>query len=167
MKTFRLAAWLVTVAVSCGFAAAQGDGGSGRGRRADPNAMDRIVSPFTGEIVNMAGNTISVRGVPTLEKPLRDSEGESRKKDAKRTLHFTLKPDTKLLKDGKPARMSDLRERDTVQVSFTCKEGSSLRRVTEIQVGKFVETADSMPAETKKPAAEGKGKSKGKDRPKD
>lgn len=160
MKTSRLAVWILTLAVSCGFAAAQGEGGGGRGRRADPNAMDKVASPFTGEIVNMAGNTLSVRGVPTLEKPPRDNEADGKKKDNKRTIHFTLKADTKLLKDGKPARMSDLRERDTVQVSFTSKEGSSLRRVTEVQAGKFIETADSKPPEAKKPEAEGKGKGK-------
>lgn len=162
MKTSRLAAWILTLAISCGFAAAQGEGGGGGGRRRDLNVMDKVVSPFTGEIVNMAGNTISVRGVPTLEKSPRDKENQIGKKDSKRTLHFVLKADTKLLRDGKPARMSDLRERDTVQVSFTSKEGSSLRRVAEVQAGKFVETPESKPAEARKPAAEGKGKGKGK-----
>ncbi len=158
MKTSRFAVWILTLAISGGFAVAQGEGGGGR--RQDPNATDKIVSPFTGEIVNVAGNTISVRGVPTLEKSPREDESQGKKKDAKRTVHFIVKPDTKLLKDGKPSRMSDLRERDTVQISFTSKEGSSLRRVTEVQVGKFVETPDSKPAETRKPEAEGKTKGK-------
>jgi len=157
MKTSRFAVWILTLLISSGFALAQGEGG---GRRRDPNAMDKVISPFTGEIVNIAGNTLSIRGVPTLERPPHDIANEGRQKDSKRTLHFTLRPDTKLLKDGKPARLSDFREHDTVQVSFTTKEGSALRRVVEIQAGKFIETAESKPADARKPEAEGKGKGK-------
>jgi hypothetical protein len=155
MRTLRLAIWTATVALSCSLAAAQGGG-----KRADPNAMDKFVSPFIGEIVNMAGNTISVRGVPTLEKPPADSENQLGKQDAKRTLHFLIKPDTKLLKNGQPAKIADLHERDTVQVSFTSKEGSSLRRVTEIQMGKFAATAEDKPDDNPKQEPEKKGKGK-------
>ena len=155
MKTLRLAIWTATLAVSCSLVAAQGGG-----KRADPNAMDKFVSPFTGEIVNMAGNTISVRGVPTLEKPPGDSENQLGKKDAKRTLHFAIKPDTKLLKNGQPAKITDLHERDTVQVGFTTKEGSSVRRVTEIQVGKFTAAAEDKSDDKPKQDPEKKGKGK-------
>lgn len=157
MKTLRLAVWTATLAISCSLAAAQGGGG----RRADPNAMDKIVSPFTGQIVNIAGNTMSVRGTPTVEKkPAGQDTNESKKKDNRRTLHFVIKSDTKLLKNGQPARISDIHENDAVQVSFTAKEGSSMRHVTEIQVGKFTETRESKPDDAPKQEPDKKEKGK-------
>ncbi|MBI5397518.1 MAG: hypothetical protein HZA91_19650 [Verrucomicrobia bacterium] len=134
-------------------AGAGGDGGGSGRKRPDPNAIEKIASPFTGTVVNIAGSTISVRGEPQLQGKVPKGDTSSKT----RTLHFTIKPDVKILRDGKPATFADIKENDPIAVSFTAKEGSSIRHATEIQAG-----AIAKDAEKKGEAKKGGGKKKKK-----
>lgn len=122
-----------------------------RRNRSDPNALEKIASPFNGIVVHVTGGTISVRGEPQyLGKGPKESERSSH-----RTLHFTIKPDVKITYAGKPATLADIKENDTISVKFIVKEGSSLRQVTEVLVG-------GLPQETEKKVEARKGGKKKK-----
>ncbi|MCX7827031.1 MAG: hypothetical protein N2689_15995 [Verrucomicrobiae bacterium] len=71
----------------------------------------------------MTANSVSVKGVV---------KGQSRL----RTVNFTIPTDVKIVRNGQPCAMKDIQKGDSVSVSFVCKPGSSLRRVSEIEVGK-------------------------------
>lgn len=148
MKTTRLIIALLGIAAlaatsSPAFGAAGGGGtggggGGGRRNRPDPNAIEKIASPFNGIVTNVAGSTLSVRGEPTFQgKPPR--EGSVSKS---RTLHFAIKGDVKIMRDGKPATLADIKENDPISVKFTAKEGSSIRQVTEVLAGNIPKEAD-------------------------
>ena len=124
-------------------AEAAGGRGGGRGRRGqDPNPEDHIKSPFQGVVGGVAGNTITVKGeLPVKERGAgSDSTGPT-----KLTIHFQVRSDTKLTRDGKPAAIGDIHPEDKVRVTFSAKEGSSLRHVTSIEVGKFAEGEPDNP----------------------
>jgi hypothetical protein len=126
-------------------------GAGGRRNKSDPNALDKIASPFNGIVVHVAGSTISVRGEPQyLGKGPKANE-----KSSTRTLHFVIKPDVRIVYAGKPATLADVKENDPISVKFIAKEGSSLRQVTEVLVG-------SLPQEAEKKGEAKKGGKKKK-----
>lgn len=73
----------------------------------------------------MTANTVSVRS----------AKGTSGKSSS-RTVSFTIKPEARIVRDGKTCEMKDLQKGETISVTFTAKPGSSLNRVTQISVGK-------------------------------
>ena len=91
----------------------------------DPNAVGRISSPFQGVVVSLTANSVSV-------KSSKAAAGRS----SGRTVNFAIKPEAKVLRDGKTCELKDLQKGDTVSVTFNSKPGSSLHRVTQVSVGK-------------------------------
>ncbi|MBI5819550.1 MAG: hypothetical protein HZA88_11240 [Verrucomicrobia bacterium] len=91
----------------------------------DPNAVGRIRSPFQGEVVSVTANNVIV-------KSARGTAGRT----SGRTISFTIKPEAKVVRDGKTCELKDLQKGDAVSVVFTTKPGSSLPRVTQVSVGK-------------------------------
>jgi hypothetical protein len=91
----------------------------------DPNAVGRIRSPFQGEVVSVTANSVSVKS----------AKGTSGKSSG-RTVSFTIKPEAKIIRDGKACELKDLQKGETISVTFTAKPGSSLNRVTQILAGK-------------------------------
>ena len=87
--------------------------------------MGRIRSPFQGEVVSVTANNVSVKS----------SKGTSGRSSG-RTVSFAIKPDARVLRDGKTCELKDLQKGDTVSVTFSTKPGSSLHRVTQVSVGK-------------------------------
>ena len=91
----------------------------------DPNAVGRISSPFQGEVVSVTANSVSVKS----------SKGGTGKSNG-RTVSFAIKPEAKILRDGKTCDLKELKKGDTVSVTFNAKAGSSQHRVTQVSVGK-------------------------------
>jgi len=91
----------------------------------DPNAVGRIRSPFQGEVVSVTATSVSV-------KSSKGTAGRS----SSRTVNFAIKPEAKVLRDGKVCELKDLQKGDTVSVTFNSKPGSSLHRVTQVSAGK-------------------------------
>ena len=126
-------------------------GATGGRNRPDPNAIEKIASPFTGIVVNIAGSTLSVRGEPQFQGKAPKESAASKT----RTLHFAIKGDVKIMRDGKPATLADIKENDPAVVTFTAKAGSSIRQVTEVQAG-------SIPKDVEKKGTAKKGGGKKK-----
>jgi hypothetical protein len=110
---------------------------SNRRRKVDPNAVDTVPSPFRGVVVNVTPATLLVRGEVTTRDP---SGGKGRKVKEDRSVSFSIKADTRITRNGKPAELKDVQKDEFVSVTFTTKKGSSLKHVTEVAVGK--EAAD-------------------------
>jgi hypothetical protein len=91
----------------------------------DPNAVGRIRSPFQGEVVSVTANSVSVKS----------TQGTAAKRSG-RTVSFTIKPEARIVRDGKACALTDLKKGETVSVDFTSKPGSSLHRVTQVSAGK-------------------------------
>jgi hypothetical protein len=91
----------------------------------DPNAVGRIRSPFQGEVVSVTANSVSVKS----------SKGIAGRTSG-RTVCFAIKPEAKVLRDGKVCELKELQKGDTVSVTFNTKPGSSLPRVSQVSVGK-------------------------------
>jgi len=72
-------------------------------------------------VVSSTANSISVKG----------SIGKR-----SRTVNFTIPTEVKLMRNGQQCAVKDLQKGDQISVSFGSKRGSSIRRVTEVEVGK-------------------------------
>lgn len=157
MKLYHLAVLtgLITVALTASDVMAQ------YRRRPDPNAADQVPSPFRGVVVSASAGSVSVKGEigqPHREgqadnDPNKDPNQGSHEKNV-RTIHFTVRSDTKLTRDGQPITAADIKKDEPIQVTFSTKEGSTMKHVTEVAVGKLPEGEGEK--------GEGKPKGKGK-----
>jgi hypothetical protein len=127
-----------------------------RGNAGDPNWEDKLQSPFQGNVASVSATSISVRGKmdAQLAKVSRQAEGEDIK------IHFSIKPDTKILRGGKPITADQIDKDEPVRVTFTRKQGSSIKNVSTIEVGSF---AAPEAGKAKGKAAGGKKPGKKKD----
>lgn len=71
----------------------------------------------------------------TTSVSVRSAKGTSGKSSS-RTVSFTIKPEVRIVRDGKACELKDLQKGETISVTFTAKPGSSLNRVTQISAGK-------------------------------
>lgn len=162
MKKARSLFLIAAGVMACMVAAFNAEATSARGPRVDPNAVDKIPSPFHGTVVNVTATTITVRGdvktktsQPANGEPRQAGSNKSRDASVTHTINFSIKPDVTIKRDGKPSQLKDIHKDDTVTVTFTSKEGSSVKHVIEVAVGAL------PPDENReKPKAEKKGKKK-------
>jgi hypothetical protein len=129
------------------------------GRRPDPNAVDKVPSPFRGAVVSANATTLVVKGdvkvkgwQPGSGDPRPASGEQVKDTSVSHTISFAVKPDTKITRDGKAAQLKDVHVGDTVSVTFTVKEGSSLKHVTEVAVSSVGSDAQDQPKDDKKKA---------------
>lgn len=127
------------------------------GRRIDPNAVDKVPSPFHGTVANVTATTLTVKGdvkvksnQPANGEPRSTSGARAKETAVAHTINFFIKPDTKVTRDGKAGQLKDIHQGDTVAVTFTTKDGSSLKHVTEVAVGSGA--AEDQPKAEKKKA---------------
>ena len=129
------------------------------GRRPDPN-MEKVPSPFRGTVLVAAGTTLTVkgtvktRGLQVVNGEPRPEPGQQQAKETSvtHTISFYVKPDTKVTRDGKAAQLKDIHAGDMVSVTFSTKEGSSLKHVTEVSMSStgFSDSKDDAKAGKKK-----------------
>jgi hypothetical protein len=93
----------------------------------DPNAADRVSSPYSGTVASLAANKLSVRAEKTKS---RLSAVPTR-----RSISFTIPESVTITRNGQPCTVKDIKPGDSVSVSFDCKKGSSIRKVTAVEVG--------------------------------
>jgi hypothetical protein len=74
-------------------------------------------------VASLAANSVSVKNENT-------QGGKGR-----RLVSFTIRSDTKITRGGQQCALADIKPGEPIAVEFSSKPGSSLRRVTEIQVG--------------------------------
>ncbi|MCX7827273.1 MAG: hypothetical protein N2689_17220 [Verrucomicrobiae bacterium] len=115
-----------------------------RRRGPDPNKPPEIANPFRGVVSNVSPTSITVEG----EGRLADSKNASA--DGKVKIHFSIKPDTPITRDGKAITAADIQKNEPVRVTYTAKPGSTLRQVTKIEVGNFDKPQDDAPGGQKK-----------------
>lgn len=128
-------------------------------RRPDPNAVDKVPSPFRGAVVVATATTLTVKGdvktkgwQPGNGEPRPPAGQQPKETSVSHTVSFFVKPDTKVSRDGKAALLKDLHTGDMVSVTFSIKEGSSLKHVTEIAISStgFSDSKDEAKGEKKK-----------------
>ena len=120
-------------------------------QRSNPNAVEQLPNPFIGTVVSTTANSVIVKGdIP------QDSKNPNASKSSAKRINFIIRTDSKLTREGQPAKLVDIKKDEPIAVSFTCKEGSSLRKVTDVVVGKGAESVQAAP----KPAEEEKDKDK-------
>jgi len=81
-----------------------------------------ISSPFRGEVVSLTANTVSVKGTGKTARL--------------RTVNFPISSEMKIVRNGQPCAVKDIQKGDSISVSFSTKPGCSVRRVTEVKIGK-------------------------------
>jgi len=133
MKTSNHLPTLMAGLILCAVTALDAGAASARGKKVDPNAVDTVPSPFRGVVVNVTPGTVLVKGEVMTRDP---SGGKGKEVKEDRSVSFSIKPDTRVTRDGKPAEFKDVQKGDPVAVTFTTKKGSSLKHVTEVAVGK-------------------------------
>ena len=117
-------------------AGAQAAGGRGGGigiRGPDPNKAVPIDNPFIGVVVSASSSSITVEGKRGRDK--RGQRDQNADAESKVRTHFLISGDTKITRDGKTITAADIKKDEQVRVMFTAKEGSILRRATEVQIG--------------------------------
>lgn len=158
MKNARGLFVIVSV-IACAVAALNVEAGSARGPRVDPNAVDKVPSPFRGSVVVSTATTLTVKGdvktksrQPANGEPRPEAGQQPKETSVARTASFFVKPDTKVTKDGKAAQLKDLHPGDMVQVTFSVKEGTSLRHVSEVAISSvgFSDPTDQAKGDKKK-----------------
>ena len=145
-----MAGWVVCAVVAFNVEA-------GTGRRVDPNAVDKVPSPFHGTVAGVSATTVTVKGEvkgkgtqPPSGEP-RTAPGEKPKEiSVPHTVTFFIKPDIKVTRDGKASQLKDVHPGDSVSVTFTTKEGSSVKHVTEVAVGTAPADGQDPPKTDKK-----------------
>ena len=129
MKTSNHLSTLTAGLILCAVAVSDAGAASSRSRNRgpDPNTVDALPSPFQGTVANVSATTLSVRGeVKMRQTSAKESD----------TISFSIKPETTITRNGKPAQFKDIQKDEFVSVTFSTKKGSSLKHVTEIAVGK-------------------------------
>lgn len=129
------AGWVIWAAVAHDAVAAS--------KRVDPNAVDTVPSPFRGAVISTSDTTLIVRGDVKVKNP---SAGKGKETTESHTISFSIKPETTITRNGKPAQLKDVQKDEFVSVTFTSKKGSSLKHVTAIAVGK---EAAEVPSKSK------------------
>lgn len=149
--------------VVCAVAALNAEA-AGLGRRVDPNA-DHIPSPFRGAVVSANATSLVVKG-DVKTRGWQSANGEPRpapgqqaggpqakETSVSHTVTFVVKPDIKVTRDGKAAQLKDIHPGDAVSVTFSVKEGSSLKHVSEVAIsstGGFADAQDQPKGDKKK-----------------
>lgn len=139
MKTTRTTA-LVAALILCATAAF--DAEAARRPKGPGNIEDAITSPFAGTVANVSAVSLTVRG----EVKLKNAGGERGKEEAEsHSISFSIKPETQITRNGKPAQLKDIQKGEFVSVTFTTKQGSSLKHVTAVIVGKDASEVQAPP----------------------
>jgi hypothetical protein len=132
------------------------DGFAAGGRRGpDPNKQPDIENPFHGEVVTATATTVTVKG---------DRKGDPDPKNpndtaGKLNIRFSIRPDVAITRDNQKIAATDIKKGEMALVSFTMKEGSTMRRVTDIKVGNVsAAKGDQQKGASDKPKDSGKGK---------
>ncbi len=160
MKTVSSICAVAVCLFVCAVVAHDAEAASGR-RGLDANDADKVPSPFRGVVSNVTATTLTIKGEvkarsrqPANGEP-RSAAGEKAKETTvEHIVSFSIKPDTKITRDGKLSELKNIHRGEAVSVSFTTKENSSLKRVTEVAAGTSAE------AEKEKPKGERKKKGK-------
>ncbi len=117
--------------------------------KSDPNAV-KIDSPFKGVVTNVSPTSLSVKGeVKLANAPKNNPNADKKSKPIHQNVHFHVKG-AKLTRDGKPCELKDIQKGDTATVTFTTKEGSDKRTVSQIDVTKGSGDAGEKKADEKK-----------------
>ena len=118
--------------LAAGLICSLADALAAKGRRGpDPNKPPEIANPFIGVVANVSASSVTVEG----EGKVADSKNAN--SDGKVKIHFPIKPDTPITRDGKTITATDIKKDEKVRVAYTAKTGSSSRQVTKIEVGNF------------------------------
>ena len=96
--------------------------------------------------MGLTSNGVSVKG------EVKDTDGKMEEK----TIHFAVRPDTRILCDGKESALKDIRPDDPIQITFTQKAGSTLRQVSQIHAGRLPEPTQTAELVKKKGAGKKK-----------
>jgi len=82
-----------------------------------------ICSPFRGEVVSLTANTVSVKQ-------------EAADKSTACTIGFAVPAEAKVLSEGRPVSLSDIKKGDSIVVTFSSKFGQPGVVVTQVEVCK-------------------------------
>ena len=88
-----------------------------------PNPAGLISSPFRGEVVSLTADTVSVKQVVA-------------DKSITCTIDFTVPAEAKVLREGKPVSLTDIKKGDSLAVTFSLKFGQPGVVVTQVEVCK-------------------------------